>query len=96
MQRMLFVIANTVKMSKHDGRWSQEVKEWAKDFMTSHTSECSDGYLSQIHTGIVNILAEKLIKKFNDLNLPDWAREKLEKLQNTGPEEEQTGGINLN
>ena len=32
MQRMMFVTANTVKMSKHDGRWSPEVKEWAKDF----------------------------------------------------------------
>ena len=177
MQRMMFVIANTVKMSKHDGRWSPEVKEWAKDFMTSHTSEYADGYLSQIHTGVVNILAEKIIKKYNGLNLfsrehcldnnvdmqgkvivlnhmsmkeeywkpeyqlwlatggfgcsptasgravyatclydgehsrwnrekvlgvlkndylPDWAREKLEELQNTGPEEEQTGGINLN
>ena len=151
--------------------------EWAKDFMTSHTSEYADGYLSQIHTGVVNILAEKIIKKYNDLNLfsrkhcldesvdmegkvivlnhmsmkeeywkpeyqlwfatggfgcsptasgravyatclydgehsrwnrekvlgvlkddylPDWAREKLEELQNTEPEEEQTGGINLN
>lgn len=151
--------------------------EWAKDFMTSHTSEYADGYLSQIHTGVVNILAEKIIKKYNGLNLfsrkhcmdesvdmegkvivlnhmsmkeeywkpeyqlclatggfgcrptasgravyatclydgdkarwnrenvlgvlkdeylPDWAREKLEELQNTGPEEEQTGGINLN
>ena len=53
-------------------------------------------YLSQIHTGIVNILAEEIIKKYNDLNLPDWAREKLEKLQNNEPEEEQTGGISLN
>lgn len=51
--------------------------------------------MSQIHTGIVNILAEEIIKKYNDLNLPDWAREKLEKLQNNEPEEE-TGGINLN
>lgn len=25
MQRMMFVIANTVKMLKHDGRWSPEV-----------------------------------------------------------------------
>ena len=96
MQRMMFVIANTVKMSKHDGRWSPEVKEWARIFMLSHTSENADGYLSQIHTGVVNILAEEIIKKYNDLNLPDWAREILEKLQNTGPEEEQTGGINLN
>lgn len=69
MQRMMFVIANTVKMSKHDGRWSPEVKEWAKDFMTSHTSEYADGCLSQIHTGVVNILAEKIIKKYNNLNL---------------------------
>lgn len=64
--------------------------------MLSHTSENADDYLSQIHTGVVNILAEEIIKKYNDLNLPDWAREKLEELQNTGPEEEQTGGINLN
>ena len=91
----MFVTANTVKMSKHDGRWSPEVKEWAKDFMTSHTSGYADSYLSQLHIGVVNILAEKIIKKYNDLNLPDWAREKLEKLQNNEPEEE-TGGINLN
>ena len=96
MQRMMFIIANTVKMSNPDGRWSLEVKEWAKDFMASHTSESADSYLSQIHTGVVNILAEEIIKKYNDLNLPDWAREKLEELQNTGPEEEQAGGINLN
>ena len=96
MQRMMFVIANTVKMSKHDGRWSPEVKEWARIFMLSHTSENADGYLSQIHTGVVNILAEEIIKKYNDLNLPDWAREILEKLQNNEPEEEQTGGISLN
>lgn len=95
MQRMMFIIANTVKMSKYDGRWSPEVREWARTFMLSHTSEYADGYLSQIHTGVVNILAEKIIKKYNDLNLPDWAREKLEKLQNNEPEEE-TGGINLN
>ena len=63
--------------------------------MLSHTSENADGCLSQIHTGVVNILAEEIIKKYNDLNLPDWAREKLEKLQNNEPEEE-TGGINLN
>ena len=69
MQRMMFVIANTVKMSKHDGRWSPEVKEWARIFMLSHTSENADGCLSQIHTGVVNILAEKIIKKYNDLNL---------------------------
>lgn len=95
MQRMMFVIANTVKMSKHDGRWSPEVKEWARIFMLSHTRENADGCLSQIHTGVVNILAEEIIKKYNDFNLPDWAREKLEKLQNNEPEEE-TGGINLN
>lgn len=95
MQRMMFIIANTVKMSKYDGWWSPEVREWARTFMLSHTSEYADGYLSQIHTGVVNILAEKIIKKYNDLNLPDWAREKLEKLQNNEPEEE-TGGINLN
>ena len=38
----------------------------------------------------------KPVSYTHHLNLPDWAREKLEKLQNTGPEEEQTGGINLN
>ena len=177
MERMMFVIADTVKMSKHDGRWSPEVKEWAKSFMQTHTSECSDCYLSQIQVGVVNILAKEIIEKYNSLNLfsdkhcldksvdmegkvivlnhmsmkeeyrkpeyqlwlatggfgcsptssgravyatclydgersrwnrekvlgvlkdeylPDWAREKLEEIQNTEPEEEQTGEMKLN
>ena len=39
---------------------------------------------------------ENVLGVLKDEYLPDWAREKLEELQNTGPEEEQTGGINLN
>ena len=33
MQRMMFVIANTVKMSKHDGRWSPEVRHKKPEYM---------------------------------------------------------------
>lgn len=33
MQRMMFVIANTVKMSKHDGRWSPEVRHKKPEHM---------------------------------------------------------------
>ena len=39
---------------------------------------------------------EKVLGVLKDEYLPDWAREKLEELQNTGLEEEQAGGINLN
>ena len=39
---------------------------------------------------------ENVLGVLKDEYLPDWAREKLEKLQNNEPEEEQTGGISLN
>lgn len=72
LERMMFVIANTVKATTEDDRWSNEVRDWALQFNRGLRADVNPEHqysLSQIHTGIVNILAKNIIERYNDLNL---------------------------
>lgn len=71
LERMMFLAANTVKSMPDDGRWSKEVVDWAKHFNAGCRDWEHDRYLtlSQIHVGVVNILAKRLMQEYDALNL---------------------------
>lgn len=72
LERMMFLAANTVKLSKSDERWSEDVKEWATEFNQGirHDRPERQYFFSQLNVGIVNTLAKRLMEKFNSgLNL---------------------------
>ncbi|MDO4562527.1 MAG: DUF3849 domain-containing protein [Clostridia bacterium] len=73
LERMMFIAASTVKTMPGDGRWSAGVKEWAETFNAGlrHNEKPGQYALHQIHVGIVDILAAKLINRYNDLKLFD-------------------------
>ena len=71
MERTMYVIANTIISTSNDGRWSPEIKSWGQNFHSEFGIEETDKSitLSQIHVGIVNILAKHVRQKFEDLKL---------------------------
>ena len=66
MERTMYVIANTIISTSNDGRWSPEIKSWGQNFHSEFGIEETDKSitLSQIHVGIVNILAKHVRQKF--------------------------------
>lgn len=85
LERMMFIAASTVKTMPDDGRWSKQVKEWAKTFNAGirHGEKSSQYALLQIHVGVVDIIAKTLINRYDALNL-----------FNTSHCEEERGDIN--
>lgn len=71
LERMMYLAANTVKLSKSDERWSEDVKDWAINFNQGISQERPKRKysFSQLHVGIVNILAKQLMERYNGLNL---------------------------
>ena len=71
LERLMFLAASTVKAMPEDGRWTEEVREWGILFNAScrFGKEARQYAFTQINPGIVNILAQNLIKKFQNLNL---------------------------
>jgi len=69
LERTMHVISNTVRYNLHDGRWSDEVKEWAKGKYEGTSKEHTNEYILNTHTGLVDILAKNVKEIYNKLNL---------------------------
>lgn len=74
LERVMFVVASTVKASPNDGRWTKEVKDWGMRFNAGYKfgDEACQYTLQQLNPGIVDLIAKGLIKKYNDLNLFEY------------------------
>ena len=69
-ERTMYVLANTVRHLREDGRWSQKVRDWAKDIYdgTIHDKHAWS-YVLNTHTGLIDILAKNVRKLYDDLDL---------------------------
>jgi len=88
MERMVYVLANTVREKDHDGRISQANKEWAKTIPVSQEQDAwgqsRNCYfvVDQAHTGLVDLLVTHVRKELaREKDLPDKRPSILEKLQ---------------
>lgn len=88
MERMVYVLANTVREKDHDGRISQVNKEWAKTIPISQEQDAwgqsRNCYfvVDQAHTGLVDLLVTHVRKELaKEKDSPDKRPSILEKLQ---------------
>ena len=72
MERVRFIIANTIRNHMNDTRISKENKEWADRILASFFGDNPrDMALNKMHAGIVDILARKVEEEYMALNLFD-------------------------
>ena len=73
MERVMYVLANTVNCLSHDGRIRREVKDWAASFRRPFEGERFDRscILTQINPGVVDILASNAMNEYRELKLFD-------------------------
>lgn len=71
MERVLNMYAVTVRGHSGDGRISDEVRDWAKNFNAGLRvkEDMRESLLTQINPGVVDLLAKHAIKEFESLNL---------------------------
>lgn len=68
--RVNFVLANTVKQKSHDGRFSQENKDWANQFYIPH-DEVRWHYTVDSHPGLVDMCVNNVRKQWQAKGLFD-------------------------
>ena len=73
MERVMYVLANTVKSLSHDGRIRQEIKDWAERFTCSYREEKFDRncIITQLNPGVIDILANNVLEEYKGLKLFD-------------------------
>lgn len=64
VERCMFVLACTMEQRQNDGRFSPLARQAATRFieLIDHRPEQSDRYTNDVHSGIVNLAMEKLVK----------------------------------
>ena len=67
--RTMFVLANTIQHFVHDGRISQDNKDWARSFFISKDKFRTDFLIKE--SGLVDIVAGTVRSMYADLNLWD-------------------------
>jgi len=60
MDRMAYVLANTVRLNEHDGRFSRENTEWAHTIPAYDDRDMSTSYLVRSHPGLTNRLVNQV------------------------------------
>ena len=73
MERVMYVLANTVKSLSHDGRIRQEIKDWAEKFNFGFREERFDRncIITQLNPGVIDILANNVLEEYKGLKLFD-------------------------
>lgn len=73
MERVMYVLANTVKSLSHDGRIRQEIKDWAEKFNYSLKEEKIDRncIITQLNPGVTDILTNNVLEEYKGLKLFD-------------------------
>lgn len=73
MERVMHVLANTVRSLSHDGRICQEIKNWAESFNYGYGEGVIDRncIITQVNPGVVDILAKNVLKEYAELKLFD-------------------------
>ena len=79
MERVMNMYAVTVRAHINDGRISEDIKEWARNFNAGikDEKEMRESLITQINPGIIDILAKHAVKEFESLNL--FTREHCDK-----------------
>ena len=68
--RVNFVLANTIRLKDHDGRFSAENKEWAKGFFfEADDIHRHDWVVDQSHPGLVDMVVKDARQAYAQLNL---------------------------
>lgn len=68
--RVNWVLANTIQQNKDDGRFSQENKEWAREFYIPTDSERWH-FVVESHQGLTNLFTDRVRKEWASLGLYD-------------------------
>jgi len=58
--RMMYVLASTVRFHEHDGRFSRDNKEWAQTMPAYDNRDMSTAYLVGSHPGLTNLLVNQV------------------------------------
>lgn len=53
LERVRYILANTIQLSSWDGRWSKANLAWAEDFYIPE-SECRNDWRVSAHTAVLN------------------------------------------
>ena len=70
--RTMFLLANTIQLKDHDGRFSAENKEWAKVFFFERDDiHRHDFLIDDAHPGLVDIVARQVRESYDQLHLFD-------------------------
>ena len=70
--RVNWLLANTIRLKDHDGRFSAENKEWAKGFFFEHDDiHRHDWVIDQSHPGLVDLVVRDARRAYAELHLFD-------------------------
>jgi len=70
--RVNWLLANTIRLKDHDGRFSAANKEWAKGFFFEHDDiHRHDFLIDDAHPGLVDIVVNQARQAYEQLNLFD-------------------------
>ena len=70
--RVNWLLANTIRLKDHDGRFSAENKEWAKGFFFEHDDiHRHDFLIDDAHPGLVDIVTNQARQSYDQLHLFD-------------------------
>ena len=73
--RVSFVLANTIRLKDHDGRFSATNKEWAQSFyFEADDIHRHDWVIDQSHPGLVDIVTNQARQAYDQLHLFDAAQ----------------------
>lgn len=72
-ERVNFVLANTVQLSQHDGRYSPENKQWAMGVRIPYDDKHDrDRFTLNAHPGLINVFINQVRAEWNALGLYDY------------------------
>lgn len=67
-ERVMWVLANTIKEKNFDGRFSKENKDWARSFYIPKENKCRD-YCVESHPAVVDGFVNQMHKEWQALGL---------------------------
>ncbi len=67
-ERVMWVLANTIKEKNFDGRFSKENKDWARSFYIPKENKCRD-YCVESHSAVVDGFVNQVHKEWHALGL---------------------------
>ena len=76
IERIGWVLANTINMKNYDGRFSPSNKEWASAYPVP-TGDARGHFCVQAHSGLVDLFTTELRKEYPEMCWPEQQMEDL-------------------